>query len=121
MEVTVAKRQSRFREKEAQIGKQIRLARKLKSWSLTRLAEQIGVSYQQLQKYEKGENRVSASMLLEISRLLELPLSFFYAEPENAHELHPTFEELQTAFQIHAIKDKARKSLFLKLVRQLSF
>lgn len=121
MEVTVTQIRSRLRGRDKEIGKQIRLARKLKSWSLTRLAEQIGVSYQQLQKYEKGENRVSASMLLETSQVLTLPLSFFYAEPENAHERHPTFEELQTAFRIHAIEDPVRKSLFLKLVKQLSF
>ena len=120
VEVTVAKRQSRFREKEEQIGQRIRLARNLRNWSLGQLAEQLGLSYQQIQKYEKGVNRVSASMLLEISQSLNLSLEFFYPESENAHESHPTFEQFQTAFQIHAIGDESLKSSLLVLVKRLS-
>ncbi|CDO49506.1 transcriptional regulator [Bartonella tribocorum] len=44
------------------------------------LGNTLGVSFQQIQKYEKGLNRVSAGCLLEIAQKLQVPISFFYAD-----------------------------------------
>lgn len=63
---------------DIQVGQRIKAARKLQKLSQTELAEGVGVSYQQIQKYEKGDNRVSASMLYDIAKLLNVSMAHFY-------------------------------------------
>ena len=66
------------------VGAQITMVRMQSDVSQHQLARAIGVSFQQLQKYESGRNRVSASMLYEIGRALEVPVSrFFQGLPGN--------------------------------------
>jgi transcriptional regulator with XRE-family HTH domain len=48
--------------------------------SQDRLAEQLGITFQQVQKYEKGINRVSASRLQQIAQILDVPISFFFED-----------------------------------------
>ena len=62
------------------IGARIRLARGTRNLSMAQLAERCGVTYQQMQKYERGQNRVSASRLYVMARALNLPIGFFYEE-----------------------------------------
>ncbi|WP_273718760.1 MULTISPECIES: helix-turn-helix transcriptional regulator [Bartonella] len=62
------------------VGKRIRLRRKRLKMSQTTLGDALGVSFQQVQKYENGLNRVSAGRLMEISDILNVPVSFFYAD-----------------------------------------
>ncbi len=62
------------------IGKRIRHRRIAMGLTQKALGSFLGVSFQQIQKYEKGLNRVSASCLLEIATKLEVPISFFYAD-----------------------------------------
>ncbi|WP_375620275.1 helix-turn-helix domain-containing protein [Bartonella sp. TS25HLJMH] len=62
------------------IGKRIRHKRISMGLSQKALGSYLGVSFQQIQKYEKGLNRVSAGCLLEIAQKLEVPISFFYAD-----------------------------------------
>lgn len=57
------------------VGTRIRLTRKMRNISQQALAEAIGVSFQQVQKYERGANRVSASMLVRIADTLEVDIS----------------------------------------------
>jgi transcriptional regulator with XRE-family HTH domain len=56
------------------VGQNIRFHRLQKGWSQTRLARRIGVAFQQVQKYEKGANRVGAGRLVEIASALGVPL-----------------------------------------------
>ncbi len=60
------------------VGARIRLRRKLLGFSQHRLAEDLGLTFQQVQKYERGLNRVSASKLYEISRSLQTSVSYFF-------------------------------------------
>jgi len=60
------------------VGKRIRLRRNLLGWSQEKLGSLLGLTFQQIQKYEKGLNRVSASRLWDFSVVLETPVSFFY-------------------------------------------
>lgn len=60
------------------LGARVREARARRSVSQIELAKQLGVTFQQIQKYEKGRNRISASRLVDISRALGVPLLFFY-------------------------------------------
>ncbi|WP_330169177.1 helix-turn-helix transcriptional regulator [Bartonella grahamii] len=62
------------------IGKRIRHRRIAMGLSQKELGTHLGVSFQQIQKYEKGLNRVSAKCLLEIAQKLEVPLTFFYTD-----------------------------------------
>ena len=63
---------------DVHVGARIRLRRRLLGLSQEKLAEALGLTFQQVQKYERGSNRVSASKLYEISRTLQAPVSFFY-------------------------------------------
>jgi transcriptional regulator with XRE-family HTH domain len=60
------------------VGGRIRERRIMLGLTLRQLAEMIGVSYQQAQKYERGANRVSAGRLFEVARALSVPLTYFY-------------------------------------------
>lgn len=60
------------------VGSRIRMRRMLSSVSQEKLGEALGLTFQQIQKYEKGANRVSASRLQQIAKVLEVPVSFFF-------------------------------------------
>jgi len=62
------------------VGARIRLLRKVRGLSQQALAEAAGVTFQQIQKYERGANRVSASMLARIARTLDIPVSEMFGE-----------------------------------------
>ncbi|HEX8417011.1 MAG TPA: helix-turn-helix transcriptional regulator [Methylobacterium sp.] len=64
------------------VGLRITALRKARGLSQTALGTAVGVTFQQVQKYEKGQNRVGAGRLREISRLLEVPVSAFFEEDE---------------------------------------
>ncbi len=61
------------------IGQRIQLRRVMMGWSQKDLAQVCGVTFQQVQKYESAENRVSAARLFEISKALESQISFFFS------------------------------------------
>ncbi len=60
------------------VGARVRLRRNLLGLTLQTLAKAVGVTYQQLQKYERGVNRISASRLFNLSHVLDVPISFFF-------------------------------------------
>ena len=60
------------------VGSRVRMRRLMLHMSQERLADQLGLTFQQVQKYEKGTNRISASRLQEISHILEVPVPFFF-------------------------------------------
>lgn len=72
---------------DRQIGSRVRLARQLSGMSQEKLGEHLGVTFQQVQKYERGGNRVSASRLLTIAKVTDQPLAFFYQTFDDAPEL----------------------------------
>ncbi|WP_375628897.1 MULTISPECIES: helix-turn-helix domain-containing protein [unclassified Bartonella] len=75
------------------IGKRIRHRRISIGLSQKALGSHLGVSFQQIQKYEKGLNRVSVGCLLEIAQKLEVPVNFFYADLATKEDI-PTKETL---------------------------
>jgi transcriptional regulator with XRE-family HTH domain len=66
------------------VGKRIRLRRLQLSFSQTDLGQKLGVAFQQVQKYEKGTNRVSCSRLYEISKILDVPVTYFFSASGDA-------------------------------------
>jgi transcriptional regulator with XRE-family HTH domain len=63
-----------------QVGRRIRQARRDVKLTQEQLGNMIGLTFQQVQKYEKGVNRVSAGTLYEIAQVLDLPISWFFDE-----------------------------------------
>jgi transcriptional regulator with XRE-family HTH domain len=69
---------------DVMVGKRIRLRRVQLGLSQTELGHKLGVTFQQIQKYENGTNRVSCSRLYESSVALEVPISFFFMDSAHA-------------------------------------
>ncbi len=65
---------------DVHVGSRLRLRRNLLGISQTDLGKALGVTFQQVQKYEKGTNRISASRLFNLSRVLDVPISFFFED-----------------------------------------
>jgi transcriptional regulator with XRE-family HTH domain len=65
---------------DAYVGSRVRMRRLMLGMSQERLAEQIGVTFQQVQKYEKGTNRIGASRLQAIAGVLAVPVAFFFQQ-----------------------------------------
>lgn len=65
---------------DVHVGNRVKLSRVMKGWTQEQLGENIGVTLQQVQKYEKGTNRISASKLQQISDLLGTPVAFFFED-----------------------------------------
>lgn len=115
---------------DVHVGKRIRHRRWLVGMTQQQLAEKVGIKFQQIQKYETGANRVSASRLWDISDALEVPVSFFFegidAEtPENSSaasvpsDLMGDKEALDLVRSYYAIPENQRRRLF-ELARVLS-
>lgn len=64
------------------IGARVKSARLSLGWSQNNLAQELGITFQQVQKYENGTNRVSAATMFSISNLFNVPLHYFFDEPE---------------------------------------
>lgn len=62
------------------VGSRVRLRRTMLGMSQEKLGESLGITFQQIQKYEKGANRVGASRLQEIAHVLNTPVSFFFED-----------------------------------------
>jgi len=66
------------------VGKRVRLRRTWLGMSQEKLGELIGLTFQQVQKYERGANRIGASRLWDLSRALDCPMSFFFEDMDEA-------------------------------------
>src|SRR5476649_2550388 len=73
---TVAKKQAN--PIDIQVGNRVRIRRMLIGMSQEKLGDMLGLTFQQVQKYEKGVNRIGAGRLFEVSRILNVPIDFFY-------------------------------------------
>src|SRR3954471_8755620 len=65
---------------DAHVGHRVRLRRMLIGMSQERLGELLGLTFQQVQKYEKGINRIGAGRLFEVAGILGVPIGFFYED-----------------------------------------
>jgi transcriptional regulator with XRE-family HTH domain len=65
---------------DVHVGSRVRLRRTLLGMSQEKLGESIGLTFQQVQKYERGANRIGASRLYDLARVLDVPVGFFFEE-----------------------------------------
>ncbi|RYG89755.1 XRE family transcriptional regulator [Loktanella sp. IMCC34160] len=114
---------------DVHVGKRIRHRRWMIGTTQQQLAEKVGIKFQQIQKYETGMNRVSASRLWDIAHALSVPISFFFegldaAGQEDANATLPgdilaDKEALDLLRSYYAIPETQRRRLF-DLARVLS-
>ena len=71
---------------DVHVGARLRLRRTLLGLSQEKLGEAVGITFQQLQKYERGSNRISASRLYNLAQVLNVPVSFFFDDMPPADE-----------------------------------
>lgn len=119
------------------VGSRVKLRRMILGLSQESLGRSLGLTFQQIQKYEKGVNRIGASRMFELSRLLDVPVQFFYDEfgdapgsaagfAEDAHGEEPVMdlvnspEGVQLCRYYASIKDPTVKRRVLELVRSIS-
>jgi len=103
------------------MGEKIRQLRLSNSWSRTQVVRHIGVSNQQLLKYERGQNKVSMGRLKLIAKLFEKPISYFYEEPKIDNYAPELTCKLATGVYNNFIKlknEKLKKSIS-NLIRTL--
>jgi transcriptional regulator with XRE-family HTH domain len=99
---------------DVRVGARLRLRRNMLGLSQEKLGEAIGLTFQQVQKYERGANRIGASRLYELSRVLDVPVSFFFDDTDPVRAPAMSFAEPPAA----AIEsDPLRKPETLELVR----
>jgi transcriptional regulator with XRE-family HTH domain len=69
---------TQFNPIDQHVGKRVRMRRLMLNMSQTDIAEALGLTFQQVQKYEKGANRISASRLQQLCQILKVPVAFFF-------------------------------------------
>lgn len=120
--VVGAEKEGRPSPIDVHVGSRIRLRRTLLGMSQERLGEALGLTFQQVQKYERGVNRVGASRLFDLSRVLDVPISFFFDDmPESLASTYGSqvgrratgFSEMQDGFTDDALNRRET----LELVR----
>jgi transcriptional regulator with XRE-family HTH domain len=119
---------------DVHVGTRIRMRRKVLGMSQEKLAERLGLTFQQVQKYERGANRVSASKLYQAARALQTPISYFFeglVEPEAEDgskadsteraigDFLSTPEGLELAAVFPKIRDAGVRRQMLELVRAM--
>jgi transcriptional regulator with XRE-family HTH domain len=92
---------------DIEMGKKIRLRRVEQRISQSDLGEKLGVSFQQVQKYEKGVNRVGASRLQQIANALDVPVTFFYDSDTKTREVESLLF-LDSAFSLRLLRAYSR-------------
>lgn len=75
---------------DVHVGQRLRARRVMLGLSQEKLAEALGLTFQQIQKYERGSNRISASRLYHLSRVVDAPVSFFFEDLPTADYGTPT-------------------------------
>ncbi|HEX3430002.1 MAG TPA: helix-turn-helix transcriptional regulator [Rhizomicrobium sp.] len=120
---------------DAQVGNRVRLRRMLVGMSQEKLGELLGLTFQQVQKYEKGVNRIGAGRLYQVANFLGVPVSYFYEDvPDRQNDHHHTNEHasppvmeflssgegLQLALAFMRIKESKVRKRVIDLVKTLA-
>src|SRR5262245_19407807 len=118
------------------VGSRVRMRRIMLGMSQEKLGEKLGLTFQQIQKYEKGTNRVGASRLQQISEILQVPVSFLFdggrsgsttaeglsegASPSYVSDLLATSEGLALTRAFTRITDAKLRRSIVELVEQIA-
>ncbi len=123
---------------DVHVGNRVRMRRMLVGMSQEKLGQKLGLTFQQIQKYEKGANRISASRLFQMSQILGVPVQFFFEDlPQQKNDDTPdgmgeardqgsimdflgSSEGLQLNRQFARIENPAVRRSIIELVRSLA-
>jgi transcriptional regulator with XRE-family HTH domain len=120
---------------DVHVGSRIRMRRQLINMSQERLGELLGITFQQVQKYEKGANRISASRLFYAAKTLGVPINFFFeglpgleadgglkegAQPDEFLAALMTAEGIQLAKAFRDASSQQKRKLIANLARQVA-
>ena len=120
---------------DVHVGTRVRLRRQVRKMSQERLGDKLGVTFQQVQKYERGSNRIGASRLWKISEVLEVPINFFFdglsdsfangefAEDDQMpilYEFINSTDGVSLAKAVSQIRSKAVRRQLLELARAMA-
>ena len=99
------------------VGRRVRLRRTFLGLSQEKLGEAVGLTFQQIQKYERGANRIGASRMYDLSQVLDVPVSFFYDDmPEEVKDRNAVVET-EASGKGAGDKDPLTRRETLELVR----
>jgi transcriptional regulator with XRE-family HTH domain len=110
---------------DQQVGNRVRLRRLMLGWSQSELGKALEVSFQQVQKYEKGTNRIGASRLQNLAEILQVPVAFFFEGLKNIKvidnysEFLPTPECLSLAKALMRIGEPRIRRRIIALIEQI--
>jgi transcriptional regulator with XRE-family HTH domain len=119
-------------QQDIELGKRVRLRRVELKISQSELAEKLGVSFQQVQKYEKGTNRVGAARLQQIATALDVPVTFFFDDANTGKRATGDKREvesllfLDSAFSLRllrayaSVKNQAVQRQFVSLLESIA-
>lgn len=124
---------------DIQIGKKLRMLRNMKGISQSTLAGEAGITFQQVQKYEKGVNRIAAARLYDFACILGIDASYFFkdldagkasgkkysfAEPDSTfakqQDLLESKESLTLVREFYKIKDAAKRKHIIEIIKAMS-
>jgi transcriptional regulator with XRE-family HTH domain len=118
--------------RDEEVGRRVRSRRLESRLSQTELADKIGVTFQQVQKYEKGVNRIGAGRLQRISEALDVPITFFFdatphapargaeSSPETVFGFMQTSGSVRIVKAFHKIKSAKARQLLVGMVEELA-
>ncbi len=108
-------RSDRDKVVDAHVGRRVRLRRTLLGMNQSALGHAVGLTFQQIQKYERGANRIGSSRLYQFSQVLDVPVSYFFDEmPKEVAHRRPSVSDAQVA---GGEKDQMSRRETLELVR----
>jgi transcriptional regulator with XRE-family HTH domain len=117
---------------DVELGRRLRLRRVEQKMSQAELADKLGVTFQQVQKYEKGVNRIGASRLQHIATALDVPVTFFFDDADAGKRAIESKREvesllfLDSSFSLRllraysAVKDQAVQRQFVSLIESIA-
>src|ERR1700688_5018286 len=117
---------------DIELGRRLRLRRVEQKMSQSELADLLGVSFQQVQKYEKGVNRVGAARLQQVATALDVPVTFFFDDVDAGKRANDSKREvesllfLDSSFSMRllraysAVKDQAVQRQFVTLIESIA-
>ena len=98
---------------DSHVGSRVRMRRKMLAMTQEKLGRALGLTFQQVQKYEKGANRIGGSRLQQISQILQVPVAFFF---EDAPGASATSKSDESALSLAHVDDFVSSSDGLRLI-----
>ncbi len=105
---------------DVHVGKKIKQVRRMRRLSQTDVANQLNLSFQQIQKYEIGSNRVSASRLYELAKVLSVPISYFFDGLDSVDSENDDVVGKKVLNAISNVQDEQIMSRIVALVESVS-